>query len=196
MHRCIVHLRKSASTFFAARTKTGQAWRKKCCRHRRWEPRAILGDEIHTTKVWPAAERKRSVRLLGTASDIGEAQSGHEATALVETAHLRVVPATLKQDMIAASRPGLRKRCLNHGSTMASSLELRMCDDVLEECVAAPSAQKIWCGNQHACCHDFSLVLRHEDGHSGTAQCVSPDLMRALGRLNKRTDVRDPKEIE
>jgi hypothetical protein len=160
------------------------------------EHRRMLGHEIQSKPCCPLPNEKWSLGLLGTASHIGESQSRHETAALVESVHASVLPTALKQDVIAASRPGLRKRSLNHGSTVPSSLELRMCHYVLEECMPVPSSQQIWCSNQHACCHDFSVAFRHEDSHAATAQRVSPDLMSAFERLNSGTNFRYSKEIE
>ena len=82
----------------------------------------------------------RSLGLLGTTSYIGYPQSRREPAALVEAVHLRILPAALEQHVIAATCPRLRKRGLNHSSPILSSTKLRMCYDVLDECMPMPAS--------------------------------------------------------
>jgi hypothetical protein len=140
--------------------------------------------------------RERSSGLLLAASDIGNAQSWLETAALVEAVHARILPAALQHDVIATCRPGLRKRGLDHRPTMPSSSELRMSDDVLEECMPMPAPQEVRRGNQHACGDDLALAFRHEYGHTVLIQRLTPDRMSLLDRLNGRAHFRRSEEIE
>jgi hypothetical protein len=97
--------------------------------------------------------------LDGSLSNVSRAQSGLEAATLVEAVHSWIFSAALKQDMVAAGRPSRRKRRLNHGSTVALSLESGVSNDVLEKRVSPPAPQEIWCGDQHTCCYDPGLCL-------------------------------------
>ena len=76
---------------------------------------------------------------LLAASDIGNAQPWLETAALIEAVYSTILSAALKHDVVATCRPGLGKRRLNHGPTMPSSSELRMSDDVFEECMPMPA---------------------------------------------------------
>lgn len=75
----------------------------------------------------------------------------------------RIGSATLKQDVVAISSPGLLERGADNRAAVAPPLIIRMRHDVFDDPVLATAAQKIGNGDQHACRDDQGICIGHED---------------------------------
>jgi len=128
--------------------------------------------------------------------DVTNAQSWFEATAFVEAVNPRILPTALKQDMVAAARPRLRKRGRNDSTAVTPALKCRVGNYVFKECVTTPAPQQVRRGDQHRCGNDPAIRFSDEDAYPLVREHLTPDVLRARKRLHGQTDFGCPEEIQ
>jgi hypothetical protein len=106
-----------------------------------------------------------------------------ETAAFVEAVNPGVTATTLKEHVITVVGPSCCERSVNNSTSMASAPKFRMSDDIFEEPVLTPGAQKIWRSDEHAGCNDLGVCVGYEDRNAFVRKHSRPNSFGSLLRL-------------
>jgi hypothetical protein len=104
--------------------------------------------------------------------------------------HPWIASPTLHEHMMAALRPRVRKRGLNHGATVSTPAPVGVSDDILKEAVTPSTAQQVWCSDEHARRRDAVALIRYKDVDARLRQGLLPNAFGAFERLGSGAHLR------